>query len=78
MAAICGAELSRSREHLALFATVVAMVAAVLVPPSYVLGVAVASGVAAVVAPAGRRAVMSLATWVPVSFALVVGLAPVS
>ena len=58
--------------------TVVAVVAAVVVPVSYLAAAAGSCGVAAAVAPAGSRAMMSLAAWVPVSFGVLVGLAPLA
>lgn len=78
MAAICGIELSRRAEQGALLATIVAVVLAVLAPVLYAVALGLACGGAAAAAPSGRRAVTALAAWVPVSTAVVVGLAPIS
>lgn len=77
MAAICGLELSRRAEHVALAATMLAVLLAVVVPAAYAVALGLACGAAALAAPAGRRAITAAAAWVPVSAAVLVGVAPV-
>lgn len=77
MAAICGPELSRRAERFTLAVTTLAVLSAVVVPMLYLIALPVACGAAAMAAPSGRRSVTAFATWVPVSAAVFLGVAPI-
>jgi steroid 5-alpha reductase family enzyme len=76
MAAICGPGISRRAELLALVATALAIVSTVIAPMLYLLALPAACAMAAAAAPPGRRSVIALAVWVPVSAGVLLGVAP--
>ena len=77
MVAICGPELSRRADRFALAVTAFAVLGAFVVPMLYLVVLPAACGAAAVAAPPGRRSVTAVATWVPVSAAVILGVAPI-
>jgi len=77
MTAISGLEPPRRADRIALSVTVLAILSSVVAPMLYVIAAPMACAAAAVTAPRGRRSLTAMAVWVPVSAAVVIGVAPV-